>query len=282
MQTPKLKETTQQVIIVRGQEQADGSKSNIKHDFIRQNNALLADDFLLASDIIKALYAERAAEVRAQIEEANTNPKPLASMFSPIFADLDDVIEEQTVNDKGVRVLPEYALEAVTSELRDSVIEFLRADKSLAHKRLNEVFFDSHDKSHRFVLNLERQMMIKPEHNERPIMVSIKPVDGEGVGLINPSRLGSLELASDITNMVKFYASKMVNHIGKTEGKRDVQVSDDEVAFQLDAFADDIYEFAKDAKSTTLSVNMNILNTLNEQVTVCIDICRTREWRNPV
>ena len=267
MQTPKLKETTQQVIIVRGREQADGSKSDIKHDFIRQNDATLADDFLLASDIIKALYAARATEVRAQIEEENKNP---------------NTIEEQTLAHRGVRVLPEYALETVTAELRDSVIEFLRADKFLSRERLNTVFFDSYDKSHRFVLNLKRQIMVKPDHNERPIMVSVKPVNGEGVGLIDPSRLGRLELASDISDMVKFYASKMVNYIGKTQGKRDVQVSDVEVAFWLDAFADDIYEFAKYATGTTLSVNMNMLNTLNEQVTVCIDICRTREWRNPI
>lgn len=251
MQEPHLKQTTQQSIRAF----SDSKNHNDKIDFIRQNNASIADDYEIASDIIKHFYLKREADVLAALKPAHTGKM-------------------------AVRAISPNSLQTAITALIHPVMAYLRSEGLHPSREFSHAFYDAHRQAYWFKFNIERQVMNKPDSNPRPMMVQIKPVGINAVGLINPSRVGTLELASDISKMVLFYASKAVIELGKQQGLGRVEASDDELAFHMDAFADDIYEFAKDASSRSLSVNIGIINSLNTISQVCIDIERTTEWRN--
>lgn len=251
MQEPHLKQTTQQSIRAFG----DDKSYNNKMDFTRQNDASTADDHKLACNIIKHFYLKREAEVLAALKPAHTGKM-------------------------AVRAISPNSLQTAITALIHPVMAYLRSEGLHPSREFSHAFCDTHNQAHWLKFNIERQMMNKPDSNHRPMMVQIKPVGINAVGLINPSRVGTLELASDISKMVLFYASKAVIELGKQQGLGRVEASDDELAFHMDAFADDIYEFAKDASSRSLSVNIGIVNSLNTISQVCIDIERTTEWRN--
>lgn len=272
MQEPHLKQTTQQSIRAF----SDSKNHNDKIDFIRQNNASIADDYEIASDIIKHFYLKREAEALATLKPANISRRFEAAVGS----NLVDGVEEAMIEKMGERKIQPNSLQAAIDALIHPVMAYLRSKGLHPSKDFSYTFHDTHRQAYWFKFNIERQVMNKPDSNPRPMMVQIKPVGINVVGLINPSRVGTLELASDISKMVLFYASKAVIELGKQQGLGRVEASDDELAFHMDAFADDIYEFAKDASSRSLSVNIGIVNSLNTISQVCIDIERTTEWRN--
>ena len=270
MKTPRFKKNTQQVILCYGR----NSHRSCKIDFIRQHEASLEEDNELASKIISQMFNKFSDELCHQElapalvddDKSNTPSATLAKNDKP---------------DDGV-VLQEGSESVVMESMLPTIVSFLRDDELPQNSQCNCEVYDQHKHSHNFVINIERQIMVMPNTIPQPIMIQIKPNDTKGVGLIDPSGVGSLELASDISKMVSFYAQKAVDELGKARNHRGDHIQKEELAFHMESFADDIYEFAKDASSTSLSINMGMINNRNEISQVQINIDRTTEWRNPI
>lgn len=256
-QKPISDNAAQQVII------AMHSGASDKISYIQPNDSTESDKSELASKIINDAVAQLKANLKvASLLDDTVNNIGLI-LNTPIMQFLHGV---QVHGNKYVKV-------AVIDKPASGLTQVIRI-----------MVADTLDQDHLIEIRLGRQFIAKD--TIRPMRIQIRPhglraYSMADTGLIDPEHLGSLELASDISKMVAFYARHAIEDAGKAQGHRGVHASAQELDFHMDAFADDIYAFAKDSTSSSLSVNMSVCNNRNEISKVRVDIERTREWRNP-
>lgn len=256
-QKPISGNAAQQVIITMHSGASD------KISYIQPNDSTESDKNELASKIIDDAVAQLKANLKVASLLDDTINNIGVILNTPIMQFLHDV---QVHGNKYVEV-------AVIEKPASGLTQVIRI-----------MVADTLDQDHLIEISLGRQFMAKD--TIRPVRIQIKPYGLSAysmadTGLIDPEGLGNLELASDISDMVAFYARKVIDDAGKTQGHSGVHASLEELKFHMDSFGDDIYAFAKDSTSSSLSVNMSVCNNRNEISKVRVDIERTREWRNP-